>query len=116
MRFLVDECTGPMVAKWLKSRGHEVYSVYEKAKGSNDGTILKIANKEKYILITNDNDFGEMIFRHKKPHKGVILLRLDDNRPENKIDVLDKLLQSYSEQLKNNFVVASEKKVRIIKL
>ena len=115
MRFLVDECTGPNVAKQLKSRGHDVFSAYEKSRGSDDETILKIANNENYILITNDNDFGELIFRLKKHHKGIVLLRLEDNRPKNKMIVLDKLLQSYSDQLKNNFVVASEKKVRIIK-
>lgn len=115
MRFLIDECTGPSVAKWLEERGHDVYSVYEKSRGSDDETILSIANKNNYILITNDNDFGELIFRQKKPHKGIILLRLEDSRPKNKIAVLNKLLQSYSDQLNNNFVVVTEKKVRIIK-
>jgi predicted nuclease of predicted toxin-antitoxin system len=115
MRFLVDECTGPKVAKWLKERGYEVFSVYDKARGSGDETVLRIANKDNYILITNDNDFGELIFRMKKPHKGIILLRVEDNRPNYKIEVLDKLLQSYSDQLKNNFIVATENKVRIIK-
>ncbi len=33
MRFLVDECTGPMVALWLRDQGHEVYSVYHAARG-----------------------------------------------------------------------------------
>jgi len=116
MRFLVDECTGPTVAKWLETRGHEVYSVYDKAKGSDDDTILKIAKQEKYILITNDNDFGELIFRQKKSHNGIILLKLEDNKPKNKIAVLNKLIKLYHDQLKNNFVVATEKKVRIIKL
>ena len=116
MRFLVDECTGPTVATWLEEQGYDVYSVYDKSRAADDETILNIANKNNYILITNDTDFGELIFRHKKPHNGVILLRLENNRPKNKIAVLDKLLQSYSEQLQNNFVVASEKKVRIIKL
>ena len=115
MRFLVDECTGPKVANWLKDQGHDVYSAYEKARGSDDETILKIANKNNYILITNDSDFGELIFRHKKPHKGIILLRLDDSRPDNKIAVLDKLIKSYEESLNNNFVVVTEKKLRIIK-
>ena len=115
MRFLVDECTGPRVANWLEDQGYNVFSVYEKARGSDDETILKIANKNNYILITNDSDFGELIFRHRKPHKGVILLRLDDSRPVNKISILDKLIKSYKESLKNNFVVVTEKKLRIIK-
>jgi predicted nuclease of predicted toxin-antitoxin system len=115
MRFLVDECTGPKVANWLKDLGHDVFSVYENARGSDDETILMIANKDNFILITNDSDFGELIFRHKKAHKGIILLKLVDNRPVNKIAVLEKLLKKHSKQLNNNFVVATEKKVRIIK-
>lgn len=27
MRFLVDECTGPKVAEWLRKQNHEVFSV-----------------------------------------------------------------------------------------
>jgi hypothetical protein len=33
MRFLVDECTGPTVAGWLREQQHEVFSVYEQARG-----------------------------------------------------------------------------------
>jgi len=32
MRFLVDECTGPKVARWLREQGHEVFSVYDEAR------------------------------------------------------------------------------------
>lgn len=33
MRFLVDECTGPAVARWLREHQHDVFSVYEEARG-----------------------------------------------------------------------------------
>ncbi|NBT35678.1 MAG: hypothetical protein EBT03_09105 [Betaproteobacteria bacterium] len=33
MRFLVDECTGPAVARWLRERSHEVFSIYDSARG-----------------------------------------------------------------------------------
>ena len=33
MRFIVDECTGSAVARWLQAEGHDVYSVYEEARG-----------------------------------------------------------------------------------
>jgi predicted nuclease of predicted toxin-antitoxin system len=59
MRFLVDECTGPAVARWLREQSHEVFSIYEEARGSADDDILNKATSENWILITNDKDFGE---------------------------------------------------------
>ena len=57
MRFLVDECTGPKVAHWLRKEGHDVFSVYEEARGIDDDEIMKIAFKNYFIIITNDKDF-----------------------------------------------------------
>ena len=68
MRFLVDECTGPKVALWLRDQGHDVFSVYDEARGIDDGTILDKAFSENWILITNDRDFGERVFRERHPH------------------------------------------------
>ncbi|MEA3440854.1 MAG: DUF5615 family PIN-like protein [Chloroflexota bacterium] len=115
MRFIVDECTGPGVAKWLQKHGHEVFSIYEQARGVEDDEIIEHAYVGNYILITNDKGFGEQIFREEKPHRGVILLRLDDERMNNKIAVIQRLLDRYSNQLENNFIVVSENKVRIVK-
>lgn len=63
MRFLVDECTGPAVAHWLRSSGHDVYSVFEESRGNNDDDVIKKAFEENRILITNDKDFGEKVYR-----------------------------------------------------
>lgn len=113
MRFLVDECTGPAVASWLRKRGHEIFSVYESARGLGDDDILKKAYAENWIIITNDKDFGEKIVRQKRSHRGVILMRLADERAANKIAVLDKLLASYPEDLKDRFIVTTEFKIRV---
>ncbi len=67
MRFLVDECTGPAVARWLRDQSHEVFSVYENARGMSDDEVLAEANSGRWILITNDKDFGEMVFRERNP-------------------------------------------------
>lgn len=113
MRFLVDECTGPRVARWLKEERHMVFSVYDEARGSNDVALIDKAYDEDYIIITNDKDFGELVFRLDMEHKGVILLRLEDERSNNKIEVLQKLLRSYKDHLKGNFIVVTEGKIRI---
>jgi len=115
MRFLVDESTGPWVAKWLREQGHDVFSVYEQARGMVDDEIVEKAFVESWILITNDKDFGEKIFREKKPHKGIILLRLDDERSAMKIEVLRRLLESHADRLENQFSVVTEKNVRFAK-
>jgi len=114
MRFLVDECTGPAVAKWLRSSHHEVFSVYDEVLGLDDESIIEKANRENYVLVTNDKDFGELVFRKRKPHKGVVLLRLEDERSENKIAVLHRVLESYSDKLSDNFIIVTEKTVRIV--
>ncbi|NBD35357.1 MAG: hypothetical protein GVY30_05095 [Chloroflexi bacterium] len=113
MRFLIDECTGPAVARWLRERGYAVFSVYEQARGMDDDTIVEKAYLEDRILITNDKDFGEKVYRDMKPHRGVVLLRLDDERANNKIAVIRQLIENYSDKLRDNFIVVTENRVRI---
>ena len=113
MRFIVDECAGPTLAQWLIYHQHNVFSVYEEDRGLDDESVLKRAFTENRILITDDKDFGEMVFRQKKPHRGVILLRLENQRTENKIKVVKRLLEQYADQLVDNFVVVTETTVRI---
>lgn len=112
MRFLVDECTGPAVARWLRDQKHEVFSVYDEARGACDDDLLEKACSEDWILITNDKDFGERIFRDRRPHRGVVFLRLQDERAASKISVIKKLLNRFDQQLVDSFVVVTETQVR----
>jgi predicted nuclease of predicted toxin-antitoxin system len=112
VRFLVDECTGPSVAAWLRDQGYEVFSIFDEARGIDDESIIIKALKEKWIIITNDKDFGTKVYRDGRLHKGVILLRLEDDRYPNKIKVLSSLIEMYKEYLPGSFVVATEKRVR----
>lgn len=112
MRFLVDECTGPAVAQWLRSEQYEVFSIYEQDRGASDEKILQKAYHENWILITNDKDFGEKVYREHHPHHGVVFLRLFDDRSVTKIQTLSRLLATYADQLPDRFVVVTEKQIR----
>lgn len=112
MRFLVDECTGPEVARWLRTQGHEVFSVYDEARGMLDDDILDKAYSERRVLVTNDKDFGEKIYRGNLPHCGVLLLRLQDERAAAKIAALSNVLAFHRDRLLNRFVVVTESRVR----
>jgi len=113
MRFLVDECTGPAVVQWLRRQNHDVISVFDDIRGADDRKVIQKAFEQNRILITNDKDFGELVFREKRPYKGVILLRLEDERPANKIAVLNRLFENYEKSLSGHFIVVTETTVRI---
>lgn len=112
MRFIVDECTGPAVARWLRQQAHEVFSVYEQARGMDDDDIVHKAFTEHWIVVTNDKDFGEKVFRERWPHHGIVLLRLEDERAPKKIAALSRLLARYADRIANQFVVVTEASVR----
>lgn len=112
MRFLVDECAGPGVAAWLRAQGHDVFSIYEEARGADDDEVIRRAHAEDRILITNDRDFGEKIYREGRPHRGVVFMRLEDERAANKIAVLERLLENHAGRLADRFVVVTETRVR----
>jgi predicted nuclease of predicted toxin-antitoxin system len=115
LKFLVDECTGPSVARWLREQGHEVFSVYGQMRGAEDDFLLEKAYIEGWIIVTNDKDFGEKVVREGKQHSGVIILRLKDEKTANKIRVLKQLLDRYAGDLEGNLVIATETTVRIIR-
>src|SRR5437763_7773402 len=115
MRFLVDECAGPKVAQWLRAQGHEIFSVYDEARGMEDDDVIQKAHAENRILITNDKDFGEKVYRERRPHRGVIFMRLEDERASNKIEVLQRLLEGYADRLEDRFVVVTDARVRFAK-
>lgn len=115
MRFMVDENTGPGVAHWLKQQGYEVFSVYNEARGMSDDDIIQKASLENWIIVTSDKDFGEKVYRDKRTHRGIVLLRLRDERVQNKIFILEQLLNNYAAQLPDNFTVVTTNRVRFTK-
>jgi len=117
MRFLVDECTGPAVARWLADRRYDTFSVFDEASGIPNEEVIRRAYDERRVLITNDKDFGEKVYRQGYPHCGAVLLRLDNERSANKISankisVLRNLLSECEDRLSDRFVVVTREQVR----
>ena len=113
MRFVVDECTGPAVASWLRSVGHDVLSIYDDARRMADEDILPLAVREDRIIVTNDKDFGDLVYALGMEHQGIILLRLGDERAPSKIAAMARLLDEHADQIAGHFVVVTESTIRI---
>jgi predicted nuclease of predicted toxin-antitoxin system len=96
----------------LSTHGHEVFSVYHEARGAEDDFLIRKVFQEGWILITTDKDFGEKIYRERRPHHGVVFLRLRDESSANMIAVMKTLLERYAQKLVDQFVVVTESRVR----
>ncbi|TAK28664.1 MAG: hypothetical protein EPO21_22505 [Chloroflexota bacterium] len=113
MKFLLDESTDYRIAAYLISTGHDVTAIaHEYPSALADYQVLELAHAELRVLITEDRDFGELVFRRRLPHAGVILLRLQTVEINAKIDRLSHLLARYSDQLQQ-FLVLTERGVRV---
>jgi predicted nuclease of predicted toxin-antitoxin system len=113
MRFVVDESTGAAVVEYLRAAGHDVLAVADVMPQADDHAILARAAGEGRVLVTNDKDFGELVFRSGHGHNGVVLLRLHDESPANRVRVLEAILNQYLDRLPGHFTVATEGRVRI---
>lgn len=113
MRFIVDESAGAAVVEYLRTTGHDLLAVVEAMPQADDHDILARANTEGRILITNDKDFGELVFRGGQAHHGVVLLRLHNESPTNRVRVMKDILERFADRLASHFTVATDTSVRI---
>ena len=113
MRFLLDQSALRRLAAFLRSQGHDVTVIAQDyPHGLPDAEVLAIARREGRILITNDRDFGELVFRQRRPHAGVILFRLTRSDLPSKIARLAEVLAAYGDQL-DHFLVVTDQRIRV---
>jgi predicted nuclease of predicted toxin-antitoxin system len=114
MKFLLDENTEFRVGVFLEEQGHDVTAIAHDYPASiSDREVLAIAFSERRILLTSVHDFGELIFKNKLEHAGVVLFRLTPGDIESKQIWLTHLINQYTDQLTNAFFVVTERGVRM---
>jgi Domain of unknown function (DUF5615) len=59
----------------LRAAGHDVAVVAEHHRGAADDRVLALALQEGRVLLTEDTDFGELVFSRGNRSIGVILFR-----------------------------------------
>lgn len=113
MRFLLDESVEYRLAAFLQDQGHDVTAIAHDYPGAlSDREVLALAQREGRVLVTNDRDFGELIYRLGLPHRGVIFFRLPAATMEAKVARLERILADYADQL-DQFLVVTAKAVRV---
>ena len=115
MKLVADESVeGPTVSA-LRAAGHVVLSIAETTPGIEDTAVLAIALKEEALLLTADKDFGELVFRNREEHCGVLLIRsVEDDLDENAANTVA-AIEQHGPELLNRFSVLAGRGLRIRK-
>jgi predicted nuclease of predicted toxin-antitoxin system len=115
MKFLADENVDKPVVERLRDGGHAVLYVVEMEPSISDDEAILRANQEMALLLTADNDFGELVFRQRRIVYGVVLIRLAGLSPQRKAAVVAIAIQEHADELAQNFTVITPGTVRIRK-
>ncbi len=113
LKFLVDVGVGKGIENWLTENSYDTRAVRDINPSMPDREIVHCAQVEDRIILTMDKDFGDLVYHSKMIHAGVLLLRLEDERIEEKIRVVRKILGGHSEQLHWAFSVYQNGRLRI---
>ncbi|NWF51221.1 MAG: DUF5615 family PIN-like protein [Ignavibacteriaceae bacterium] len=113
MNFLADENIEDELVDLLRNNGYKVDYVLEMSPGVGDKEIILHANRSSSILITSDKDFGELVFRQRLIHNGVILIRLHGMPTEKKAEIVLNFVKDYGSKIQNSFSVITKSNIRI---
>lgn len=113
MKFLLDVCASSRrLNSTLTRLGHDVISALEINPTATDEELLALATEEQRIIITEDKDFGELVFVRKLPHPCII--RFVDMPVEEKAAAMMELLQDHVDDLTADaLIVVTRSRIRI---
>ena len=71
MRFLIDAQLPRRLAHRLRQEGFEVIHTLDLPLGNRtpDGTISDLSARDRFIVVTKDEDFVSSFHLHRRPHK-----------------------------------------------
>ena len=107
MKLLFDSCMSPVVADELRAEGVDVVWVGDWPSDPGDPAILARAHEEDRVLVTLDNDFGELVVARKHPHVG--LVRFVDVLPAEMTATCHRVVSFYARELAAGAIIVVEK-------
>jgi predicted nuclease of predicted toxin-antitoxin system len=113
MRFLADESCDFIMVSALREAGHDVLAVSEITPRAEDFEVIQLAVKEKIILLTEDKDFGQLVYAHGQKTLGVIFLRFPHSARERISKDVCNLVRQQGENLYGCFITVQPGRIRI---
>jgi predicted nuclease of predicted toxin-antitoxin system len=104
VRYLLDGCaSSTSLTAFLSELGHDVASVVSINPKAIDSEILEIALREDRILVTEDKDFGELVFVRGLPHGTIVRFR--EMTVDEQVAAMQELLENHVAALRSSAII-----------
>ncbi len=113
LKFLADESCDFAVVRALRVKGYDVLAVSEITSRSVDREVIEQGRRKQRILLTEDKDFGWLVFASHANSAGVILIRFPGNARAALAQTLERFVEEHSNEIANAFVVVQPGQIRI---
>jgi len=110
---LADENVDGRLVAHLRQAGFAVAWVSELMPAATDPDVLAEARRRQAILITDDLDFGELIYRQRLVGTGIVLMRLAGLCLTDKCRLMTDLLIRHGVELQVSFTVVDAQRTRM---
>lgn len=112
-RLLANENFPLDSVKFLRQLGYDVCAIGENNKSITDKEVMTLSIKELRLILTFDQDYGELIFKHNyKPDQGVIYLRLKEYESFEPGQIVDQIRRNEKLIFEKTLTVVDENKIR----
>ncbi|EON75270.1 hypothetical protein ADIS_4441 [Lunatimonas lonarensis] len=95
---------------------YEVFSIREHLQGVSDRIVIETVKSKKGFLLTEDKDFGELVFSHGIQGCSVIFLRYEKQEIIHIKKNIIKSLETYYRNSDHLFITITKDKVRVRKI
>ena len=96
----------------LAEKGYDVFSAMEEDPCASDEAMLALAHEEQRILVTEDKDFGDLVFVRRLPHPCIV--RFTEMPVADKAAALRWLIEHHPDALnEETLIVVTKNRVRI---
>lgn len=112
MRFLADESCDFGVVRVLRASGFDVAAVGEMSPRATDEAVIALAVSEARVLLTEDKDFGQLVYASGHPSPGVILIRYPGRARQELFRAINDVARRDETELRSSFVVLQPGRIR----
>lgn len=113
---IFDENIDQLIIDSINKKDYEYLSIRDTYPGITDREIIEITKSKSGIIITEDKDFGELVFAYGNKAFSVFFLRYTKNEVGTIINNIHTLLEKYYHMPDHYFITITKQKVRINRL